>query len=55
MARSTAERILVSLPGELGPLIKARAKAGYRSASAEILMLVERGLAAEKAASAPTA
>jgi len=33
------------------PMLQARAKAGYRSFNAEIVSLVERGLAAEKAAS----
>lgn len=55
MASRTTERILVSLPGSLGPEIKARAKAGYRSLSSELLMLIEKGLAAEKTASGPAA
>lgn len=43
-------RLIVSLPTELQETLKERAKAGYRSASSEALMLIERGLAAEKTA-----
>lgn len=48
-------RVLVNLPGGLGNLIRERAKASYRPIAMETVMLIERGLAAEKAASAPSA
>lgn len=41
-------RLIVSLPAPLDTLLRQRAKQGYRSASSEGLMLIERGLAAEK-------
>lgn len=55
MTARTADRVLVSLPGPLGRMIRERAKASYRSASNEAVMLIESGLAAEKAASEQTA
>jgi hypothetical protein len=48
-------RVMVNLPGDLGNLIRARAKASYRPIAMETVMLIELGLAAENAASAPSA
>lgn len=50
----TQDRVMIRLPDNMRPLLKERAKAGYRSLNGEIVMLIERGLAAE-AASIPQA
>lgn len=42
---------MVNLPAGIGSLLRERAKASYRTTSAETVMLIERGLAAEKTAS----
>lgn len=51
MPAKEAGRVLVSVPTAVGNLLRARAKENYRSISNEAAMLIERGLAAEKAAS----
>lgn len=51
MAIRQSDRVLVGLPGSLGNMLRDRAKASYRSVSSETVMLIERGLAAEKSAS----
>ncbi len=55
MPAKEAGRVLVNLPASIGNLLRDRAKANYRSTSAETVMLIERGLAAEKMASNHTA
>lgn len=55
MTARVADRVLVGIPGPLGRELRQRAKLGYRSLSNEVTMLIERGLAAEKAASNHTA
>lgn len=51
MSASTTGRVMVNLPAEIGNKLKLRAKENYRSVSQETVMLIERGIAAEKAAS----
>lgn len=51
MPAKQAGRVLVNLPASVGNMLRDRAKANYRSTSAETVMLIERGLAAEKTAS----
>lgn len=48
MPAREAGRVIVNLPAQIGNLLRSRAKANYRSTSAETVMLIERGLAAEK-------
>lgn len=45
----TQDRVMIRLPDNMRPLLKERARAGYRSLNGEIVMLIERGLAAETA------
>lgn len=46
---------MIRLPDGLRPLLRRRAQGSYRTMNAEIVMLIERGLAAENVASAPSA
>jgi hypothetical protein len=46
-----AAKVLLRLPQEKHDELKARAKAAYRSINGEILMLIDRGIEAEKTAS----
>lgn len=48
-------RVMVRMPDEIRQNITARAAQNRRSVSSELLVLIESGLAAEKAASNPTA
>lgn len=49
------DRVMIRLPDGLRPLLRRRAQGSYRTMNAEIVMLIERGLAAENVASAPSA
>ncbi|WP_157089068.1 hypothetical protein [Novosphingobium capsulatum] len=51
MKNDKPSRVMVNLPGDIGDMLRRRAKENYRSTSAETVMLIERGLAAEKLAS----
>jgi hypothetical protein len=42
---------LVRLPDDMAEIIRGRAAAGYRSANAQILMMLDQAIAAEKTAS----
>lgn len=42
---------MIRLPDGMKAVLQDRAKAGYRSVNAEIVSLIERGIAAEKAVS----
>lgn len=44
-------KVLVRMPPARHDELKARASASYRSLNGEILMLIEKGIAAEKLAS----
>lgn len=48
---NSADRVMIRLPGGMRPMLQERAKDSHRSLTGEIVMLIERGLAAEKAAS----
>ena len=43
-----ADRVLIRLPHGMKAVLSARAKAEHRSVGKEALVLIERGLAAEK-------
>lgn len=49
------DRVMIRLPDGMRPMLKDRAKAGYRSLNAEIVSLIERGIAAEKTTTGPQA
>ncbi len=51
----TADKIMLRLPDGLRDELKQMARDGYRTMNGQVIMLIERGLAAEKAASNPTA
>lgn len=51
----SADRVLIRLPDGMKDILAERAKAAHRSMGREALVLIERGLAAEKMAPAPTA
>jgi plasmid stability protein len=42
------DRVMIRLPDGMRPMLHERAKASHRSLNGEIVMLIERGLAAEK-------
>lgn len=46
-----AGKVLVRMPPARHDELKARASASYRSLNGEILMLIDKGIAAEKSAS----
>lgn len=48
-------RVQVRMSEDMRLKLQHRADDGYRSLNAEIISLIERGLAADKMASAPTA
>lgn len=42
-----ADRVMIRLPDGMHAKLKERAKSAYRSVNGEIVMLIERGMAAE--------
>lgn len=52
---ATQPRVQVRMPEEMRLMLQHRAVDGYRSLNAEIISLIERGIAAEKTAPNHTA
>lgn len=49
----SGDKAMIRLPPGMHGRLKERAKASYRTLNGEIVMLIEKGLAAEKTASEP--